>query len=140
MHDRPNAGELIEAALLHIEENVLPAVRDDRKLYFQTLAAANALRMVRREMALAREHLYAEWNRLNALEGDDTPMPLEPGKLRIELARRNRRLCADIGAGKYDHHAQHDLIDHLKASTREQLEVANPAFLHALAAESSTES
>ena len=53
MIDRPTLAELIDAARMHMETNVIPAVREDRKLYFRTLVAINVLKIAERELELA---------------------------------------------------------------------------------------
>jgi hypothetical protein len=50
MNDRPTAQELIEAARLYLEKELLPALSDAR-LRFQTLVAANVLSVAGRELA-----------------------------------------------------------------------------------------
>ena len=133
MYDRPSATELIEAARQHLEMNVIPAVKDiNHKIYFQTLVAINVLRIVEREMALSRAHDRAAWERLDALLGEsETPDSRESWA--EALAQRNAELCAAIRAGKHDTDAS--LFEHLMMTTYEQLEVANPKYLQALAME-----
>lgn len=132
MYDRPTAAELIDAARHHLEENIVPAVRADHKLYFQTLVAINVLRIVERELQLSGDHRLEEWARLNAIQGS-TPRPHTHFELNAALEERTIQLCADIRAGKFDQDAE--LFEQLKARTIEQLEVANPKFLAALAKE-----
>lgn len=141
MYDRPTAQELIDAAIMHFESAIIPAVRSDRKLYFTTLVATNVLKIVGREMQHSRAHLLAEWERLNALQGGDQPLPVEPQAAQKALAERNSALCADIRAGKYDAAGEQQaaLFAHLMATTVEQLVVANPKFLQTLAAEDAAE-
>lgn len=133
MYDRPTAAELIEAARMHLEEQVIPVAKAaNHKLYFQTLVAINVMRIVERELALSSGHLRAEWSRLNMLLGDQ-PLPPDSEALQTGIAERSAQLCAAIRAGEYDDNRA--LFSHLKATTIEQLEVANPKFLAALAAE-----
>lgn len=133
MYDRPTASELIEAARQHLEMNVIPAVKDiNHKLYFQTLVAINVLRIVEREMALSTTHERANWERLDALLGPKKQPDSREG-WEAALSHRNAALCAAIRDGHYDD--DEALFAHLMASTREQLEVANPKYLQALAAE-----
>lgn len=59
-----------------------------------------------------------------------------PADLNVALAERNRDLCDAIRAGEYNSTLkQATLYEHLLASTRAQLEVSNPDYLEALAAE-----
>jgi hypothetical protein len=133
MYDRPNAIELIEAARLHLEQQVIPAAKGiHHKLYFQTLVAANVLKIVERELSLSGGHLRAEWSRLNMLMGEAL-LPGSTEAIQTALAERNAALCQAIRAGKHD--TDRALLEHLKATTIEQLEVANPKYLSILQAE-----
>lgn len=130
MYDRPTASELIEAAREHVESHLIPLVRDTNpKLYFQTLVAVNVLRIVERELASRDQHLLAEWERLNDIQGGQ-PLPSSPTELSEKLSERTGQLCTDIRAGAYDEEKQ--IFKHLKASAIEQLQVANPRYLAAL--------
>jgi hypothetical protein len=136
MYDRPSAEELIDAARMHLEAAVIPAIRADRKLYFQTLVAINVLKIVQREMALGEGHVNAEWERLNEVEGVSRATPASPHELSEALADRNAALCADIRAGKYDaDNSKSLLFEHVKACAIAQLEVANPRLLQTMADE-----
>lgn len=134
MYDRPTATELIQAVRQHLETQMVPLAKAaNHKLYFQTLVAINVLTIVEREVAQRGDHLRAEWARLDALLGEQ-PIPSGEAALAEQLAQRNRALCAAVRAGQYDQDAA-ALFDHLKQTTIEQLQVANPRFLAALADE-----
>ncbi|MGQ9888294.1 MAG: DUF6285 domain-containing protein [Aggregatilineales bacterium] len=136
MYDRPNAGELLEAAWHHLETLVIPVLKHDRKLYFQTLVAINVLKVVAREQRYRPDHLKAQWNRLNAVQDVDLPLPSNWEESLAALAIRNRELCYDIRAGRYDSDfLRETLYQHLYATTLEQLQVAKPRYLEQLAAE-----
>lgn len=138
MLDQPNAAELIDAVRMHLEQAIIPAVRADRKRYFQTLVAINVLRIVMRELELGPEHARAEWRRLNALLGEDVPMPETLTAIQQALDSRNAALSQSIRAGDYDDGDQRGaLFDHLKASVIEQLLVSNPRLLGTLQQEES---
>jgi hypothetical protein len=127
MYDRPYLHELIAAARQHLEDQVIPVTRGiNHRLYFQTLVAANVLRIAERELALGSGHFHAQWTRLNLLMGEEAP-PADPAERAQALAQRNARLCAAIRAGEYDDNPA--LFSHLKACATEQLEVANPRWL-----------
>ncbi len=129
MYDRPTLSELLAAVRHHLETAVIPAAKTlNHKLYFQTLVAANVLKIAERELTLNELHLRAEWERLNLLLGEQ-PLPTEPTARRAALTERNRALCAEIRAGRHDDSAP--LFRHLKACATEQLEVANPKWLEA---------
>lgn len=127
MYDRPNTQELLDAARTHLEAHVIPAIKSDRKLYFQTLVAINVLRIVERELEADEGHLEAEWGRLSAFLGADTPAPERKSVLIDQLTAKNNHLADAIRAGNYD--SSPALFDYLKATTIEQLEVANPLLL-----------
>lgn len=136
MYDRPNLAELIDAARLHMEANIAPAVRQDHKLYFQTLVAINVLKIAERELAIGDVHSAEAWHSLNQLEGVETDMPNTLQAIQAALGARNTTLSADIRAGKYDEDAaKQALFEHVKATTIAQLQVANPRFLEKLAEE-----
>lgn len=136
MYDRPHADELLEAAWQHLEQFVAPALKSNRRLYFQTLVAINVLKVVAREHHYRPDHLRAQWNRLNAMQDVDLPLPGEWDESLAALAIRNRELCYDIRAGRYDDDfLRETLYEHLYATTLEQLQVANPRYLQQLAAE-----
>jgi hypothetical protein len=133
MYDRPSAQALVEAARQHLENRVVAAVKSDPKLYFETLVAINVLRVLERELALAPDHLAAEWASLTALIGAESAATSSDLNT---LSGRNQALAAAIRAGEYDDAPDSKaLLDHLLTVTRLQLEVANPRFLAALDAE-----
>jgi hypothetical protein len=136
MYDRPTAAELLDAVRAYLQDQIVPVVRADRRLYYQTLVAIHVLGTINREMRAHVEHLHEEWKRLNYVQDVKTPMPPDEESLRAALAERNKRLCEDIAAGRYDSSARRAaLFEHLVSTTREQLEAANPRFLQALALE-----
>jgi hypothetical protein len=136
MYDRPTAEELLDAARTHLEMAVIPVVRQNRKLYFQTLVAINVLRIVERELQMGASHAQDEWLRLNALQGVETPLPARLPDIQAGLAERNGYLKDAIRSGNYDGAEEKSaLFNHLKATVIEQLQVANPRYLQKLAAE-----
>ena len=138
MYDLPKAHQLLQAAWMHLEQYVAPQLKHDRKLYFQTLVAINVIKVAERELQYAPAHLKAQWNRLNALQDIDLPLPGEWGEAVAALDIRNRELCYDIRAGRYDEpFLNATLFEHLLATTMEQLQVANPRHLQRLAEEDS---
>ncbi len=138
MYDHPTLEQLIDAARAHFEANVIPAVRADRKLYFQTLVAINVLRIAERELEHGADHAAAEWQRLNTLENVDSPLPPRLDALKTALAERNQTLARGIRYGDYDDEdSRAALFEHLQMSVMEQLQVANPRFLGRLLLEKS---
>lgn len=138
MYDKPALNELIEAVRSFLNTDIKPRVESERKLYYQVLVTANVLSIALRELELSHIHLKDEWVRLNFVQGVHRPMPADPLEARTALAERNKKLCEEIAAGRYDYHPQRAaLYEHLVATASAQLEVANPDFLKALAAEDS---
>lgn len=136
MYDRPTLAELLEAVRAHLENQIVPLLKDDRKRYFQTLVAVNVLRVAERELLLSAEHLQAEWQRLNYVQKLDTLIPADPQAARDALAERNRKLSMQINDGDFDTAPQQAaLFEHLLQTAVEQLQVANPKFLQSLALE-----
>jgi hypothetical protein len=128
MFDHPTAAELIAAARMHLEQQVIPSIAEPR-LRFQTLVAANVLAIVERELAAGEAHLAAAWRRAASLQGDTADQPAGE-MLRAAVAAQSRRLCEDIRAGVYDDRPRREaLIAHLRRTAEEELLVANPRFL-----------
>lgn len=130
MYDRPDLSELLDAVRMHLEHQIIPAVKPDPRLYFHTLVAVNLLKIAERELQYRDAHLHAAWQRLNTLEDTDKAMPADAQDAIDALALRSDQLCTAIRAGEYDAEAKRAaLFEHLLQSTREQLEVASPRHL-----------
>lgn len=128
MFDHPTAAELIAAARLQLEQQVIPSIAEPR-LRFQTLVAANVLAIVERELAAGEALLAGAWRRMADLEGSDAEQPAGQA-LRAAVAAQVRRLCQDIRAGSYDDGpARQALLAHLRRTAEGELAVANPRFL-----------
>ena len=136
MYDRPTLIELLDAVRIHLEDQIVPLLKDDRKRYYQTLVAVNVLRIAERELIMDGEHAQAEWQRLNFVQQTDTPLPADPEAAKAELDERNRLLAVQIAAGEFDHNPRLAILyEHLLQTAVEQLQVANPHFLQSLALE-----
>jgi uncharacterized protein DUF6285 len=128
MYDHPTAAELIGAARMQLEQQVIPSIAEPR-LRFQTLVAANVLAIVERELAAGEAHLAAAWRRAASLQGDPADQPAGE-TLHAAVAAQARRLCEDIRAGVYDDgRRRRALLAHLRRTAEEELLVANPRFL-----------
>ncbi len=128
MYDHPTAAELIAAARMQLEQQVIPSITEPR-LRFQTLVAANVLAIVERELAAGEAHLAATWRRAASLQGDPADQPAGE-MLRAAVAAQARRLCEDIRAGVYDDGPRRRaLLTHLRRTAEEELLVSNPRFL-----------
>ena len=136
MLDQPNISQLVAALRGYLENEIAP---DNQGSTHQSRQRANAIRvlaMIEREIQMSGDHLKAEWARLNFVQKLSTPMPSDPDEAKAALLERNRKLCEEINAGRFDYApARAALFEHLLVTTRTQLEVSNPDFLQALAAE-----
>lgn len=108
-HDRPTAGELVEAVREFLERDVMTAT--EGRVQFHTRVAVNVLGMVQRELELGPEQAAAHHDRLQALGFSD-----------------EAELAAAIRSGDVD-----DRYDEIKAAVAatvtDKLRVANPKHL-----------
>jgi hypothetical protein len=115
MQDRPTAAELVAAVREFLERDVMPAV--DGRVAFHTRVAVNALGMVERELELGADLEREEHARAVALLGHDgATRDLER---ELAAAIRNGARPADDAA----------LVEHVRATVRAKLRVANPRYL-----------
>jgi len=114
LHDRPTAGELLEAVREFLERDVMPAV--EGRVAFHARVAVNALGILERELASGPGLDAEERERLRALLGHDGTIT----ELTTELASRIRDGSLDAS------HAQ--VVEHVRATVRAKLEVANPRY------------
>lgn len=124
MNDRPDATELLEIARRTLLDDVLPRLPDD--LRYSALMIANAMAIAAREHAAGDADAIAELARLQALY-DEPQQALVGSVLHTALSGYNRRLAADIRAGRCDGWV--GLRDHLAQTTADKLTVANPKAL-----------
>jgi hypothetical protein len=109
LHDRPTLAELVEAVREWVDDDVRSGT--EGRLSFHARVAANALRMVEREIALEPGLTHAHVARLGELGcGDD------------------RELAARIRSGDLDDRAA-DVRALVAASVHDKLLVANPSWL-----------
>jgi hypothetical protein len=119
--DRPTAAELIQAVREFLENDVMAAT--EGRVQFHTRVAVNALGMVERELTEGPVLAGAEHRRAVALLGtfpghEGDPVTLE------------RLLAAAIRNGDLDDRIE-AVQDHVRATVREKLLVANPGYLPA---------
>lgn len=136
MYDRPSLEELLEATCYHLEIHVLPVIKNDAKLYFQTLVAVNVLKIAMRQVALEEKHTVAAWSGIGALTESHVDPPVSVDERREALQQRHAHLCSAIRRGDFDGQEERmALLYYVKHMTAAQLEVANPKFLHGIAQE-----
>jgi hypothetical protein len=129
MNDRPNAAELIAAARVYLEQELIPTLTDAR-LRFQTLVAANVLAIAERDLATEEARLAEEWRQLSKLLNLADPAPEQLSALRQGVLEKNRLLRQAILAGDFDEQSKFlALCRQLRTIVERKLEVANPRYL-----------
>jgi hypothetical protein len=113
--DRPNAAELVAAVREFLERDVMAAT--EGRVQFHTRVAVNVLNTVERELQLGSDLESAERARSAALLGHDG----DADSLERELATAIRNGALD---GRLD-----EVRTHVRATVREKLLIANPAYL-----------
>jgi hypothetical protein len=127
MQDRPTFDELLTAIEHFLDNEIVPNVPGSRG--FHARVSANAIRIIRRELAMEEEHLTSEWRGLDDLLGAE-PLPADRATLRSELLRRNEKLCERIRDGDADEGAfKGQVIAHTRAVVADKLRVTNPDLL-----------
>ena len=126
MHDRPNSTELIAAARLFLETELLPALTDPR-LRFQTLVAAHVLGIAERELPAEESDLRWESAWLADVLGETSTPAHSLEDLRQQVREGNRRLCVSIREGNFDAETAYRQLGHkLRESVSRKLRIANP--------------
>ena len=126
MHDRPDSTELIAAARLFLETELLPALTDQR-LRFQTLVAAHVLGIVERELPAEETDLHWELAWLSDALGEAAAPAATLAEFRKQVREGNRRLCGSIRQGNFDGEvAYRQLGAKLREVVSRKLRVANP--------------
>jgi hypothetical protein len=114
MQDPPTVDELLESTSTFLREVAVPQLSGHAA--FHARVAANALELVRRELALGTQSATAEQARLESLLG-----------ARGALTELNRLLCQRIAAGSIDLDTP-GLSDHLWATTLAKLAIDQPSY------------
>lgn len=131
MQDHPTANELVDAVAHFLGTELAPTLKDPRQK-FRVLVAANVLSIVSRELQMGDALLHAEWQRLNALMGDDAPNE----NFAQEVEVMTRVLCVRIRAGDADDGEFHDAVfSHVEQTVIEKLQVSNPKYLERISKE-----
>jgi uncharacterized membrane protein len=123
MQDRPTYDELLAAVEQFLDTEIVPNVAGSRG--FHARVAANAIRIVRRELANEDEGLAAEWKGLDAILGVQEA-PTTRQALREALRERNEALCALIRDGTGD---KRTIFRHVKSVVLDKLKVSDPDLL-----------
>jgi hypothetical protein len=113
--DRPTAAELVAAVREFLERDVMAAT--EGRVQFHTRVAVNVLNTVERELQLGPELESAERARAAALLGHDG-----------DADALERELATAIRSGDLDDRLT-EVRAHVRATVREKLLIANPAYL-----------
>jgi hypothetical protein len=114
--DRPTAAELVAAVREFLETDIMTST--EGRVQFHTRVAVNALGMIERELVTGPALADAERARAVALLGHDDP----------DLRQLEREVAARIRDGSLDDRLD-AVRDHVRATVREKLLVANPRYL-----------
>jgi hypothetical protein len=134
MQDRPDLKELIESVRRFLEEEVVPAVADQR-LRFRARVAANVLAVAARERELEETLLQEEMRRLAEVLAPDGGVAAGHGAavstadLRREVEALNGELARRIREGTIAAGPGSPAWEHVRKTAAEKLLVANPAWL-----------
>jgi hypothetical protein len=129
MHDRPTAQELVSAARLFLESELLPTLTDAR-LRFQTLVTANVLAIVEREMQSEERDMTEEFQVLGKFLDRAAETPRTVGELKRAVHDMNEAVCRRIREGEFDDESRfHTLSEEVERLVRRKLSVANPKYL-----------
>jgi hypothetical protein len=119
MHNTPTPDELLEVVARYLTEVAMPLLPPAAA--FHARVAANALNVVRRQVARGPAQDAAELERLRTLLGP------QGGADGFDLAAANRALADAIAQGRMDTAAP-ELIAHLWQTTLDRLEVDQPGY------------
>jgi hypothetical protein len=123
MQDRPTVDEILAFIERFLDEEIVPNTPGSRG--FHARVAANALRILRRELDLREESLAAEWDGLDGLLGP-TERPEGSAALVDALRARNEELCDRIRHGDLDEVAT---FAHVRRVVTDKLRVSDPGLL-----------
>ena len=127
MQDRPSYDELLAAVEHFLDTEIVPNVPGSRG--FHARVAANAIRIVRRELSNEEGQLAAEWSGLDAVLGP-AERPAGREELRSALRERNEALSALIRNGDADEgETARKVFEHVQRTVRDKLTVTDPALL-----------
>lgn len=126
MQDRPTYDELL-SAVEHFLGDLVSSL--DGSQSFHARVAANAVRLVRRELEHEDELLATEWSGLDTLLGAEQ-RPGDRAGLRSALRNRNEALCDRIRSGEIDEGTPaKQTFAHVRTTVREKLRISDPALL-----------
>jgi hypothetical protein len=126
MTDRPNGAELLKIAREALMRELAAELPESKR--YLALMIANAMAIAAREAELGDGADRAELTSLRMLFQEPGPDTSEDVADRLEAL--NRRLCAEIRAGKFTRgDAEARLRDHLRRSAEARVAISNPKAL-----------
>jgi hypothetical protein len=126
MTDRPDAAELLKVARELLMRDLVSELPESER--YLALMIANAMAIAARELELGDGADRAELTSLRMLFEDSGPDTSEEVGDRLEAW--NRRLCAEIRAGKFSGGgAETRLRDHLRHAAEARVAISNPKAL-----------
>lgn len=127
MQDRPTYDELLSAIETFLDKEIVPNTPGSRG--FHARVAANALRIIRRELAHREEQLLDEWQGLDALLGAaERPATLDA--LAAAVRGRNEELASRIRKGDADDgDFARAVREHVVRTVAAKLRVSDPGLL-----------
>ena len=126
MNNSPDANKLLAIARATVLDKLLPRLPEE--LRYDALMIANAMAIAIREHSAGEAAAQSELTRLQALFAERN-VPLTGDALHAALAGYNRRLVAEIRAGRFDDGERGTLLDHLAHTATDELAIANPRAL-----------
>lgn len=130
MFDKPNRGDLLDAALRTLREEVLPGLEGDRR--YAGLMVASAIATVMREIESDNSHepVRRVLDHFADLYGQDNVHHAGvDGEERIRTL--NQHLVSDIRDGEFDEDPTGPIHDLLLEQAYQRLRLSNPAFVDA---------
>lgn len=120
MKQRPGAEALLEAALVTLQEDLLPTLSGRQK--FQAAMVARAISVARQDLESAAESRRSELQSFARLYGREVG---------DDLAALRQQLAADIRARRFKPGTPEEtrLIDHLVETTATELRITNMKYL-----------
>ena len=124
----PDSADLLAIARETLLAELRPLLGEHGR--YTAAMIANAMAIAAREARAGEAPALAALERLDALHGVPA-RTLHGAALREAVAKHERRLAADIRAGRYDTEDDRSraLLDHLRESVAAKLRISNPKAL-----------
>ena len=129
MKNLPAGAALLAIARDALNTELRPHLQDEAR--YVAAMIANAIAIAAREIEVGDAPARDALERLDRLHGN-APRTLRGAELEAALAGHQRRLAADIRAGRYDgdDERRRALLEHLRADVETRLRISNPKALN----------